>query len=44
MCSIWLGSQLAHGRVLVDPNVFDLRMMEATVFFGTFNAAERFWY
>ena len=34
----------ALGRVLVFPNVFHLRMMEATVFLGTFNAAEMFWY
>ena len=27
------------GKVLVVPNFFDLRMMEATVLFGTFNAA-----
>jgi hypothetical protein len=31
-------------RVLVVPNFFHLRMMEATVFLGTFNAAEMFWY
>ena len=30
-------------RVLVVPNFFDLRMMLATVFLGTFNAAELFW-
>jgi hypothetical protein len=29
---------------LVVPNFFHLRMMEATVFLGTFNAAEMFWY
>ena len=34
----------ALGRVLVVPNFFHLRMMEATVFFETFNAAEMFWY
>ena len=34
----------ALGRVLLVPNVFHLRMMEATVFLGTFNAAEMFWY
>jgi hypothetical protein len=28
----------------VVTNFFHLRMMEATVFFGTFNAAEMFWY
>jgi hypothetical protein len=31
------------GRVLVVPNFFHLRMMEATVFLGTFNAAEMLW-
>ena len=34
----------ALGRVLVVPDFFRLRMMEATVFLGTFNAAEIFWY
>ena len=34
----------ALGRVLVVLNVYYLRMMDATVFFGTFNAAEMFWY
>ena len=34
----------ALGRVLVVVNLFYLRMMEATVFLGTFNAAEMFWY
>ena len=34
----------ALGRVLVNPNFFHLRMMEATLFLGTFNAAEMFWY
>ncbi|XP_055777983.1 uncharacterized protein LOC129854878 [Salvelinus fontinalis] len=34
----------ALGRVFVVPNIFHLRMMEATVFLGTFNAAEMFWY
>ena len=32
------------GRVLAVPNFLHLRMMEATVFLGTFNAAEMFWY
>ena len=32
------------GRVLVVPNFFHLRMMEATVFLGTFNAAYIFCY
>ena len=31
-------------KVLVVPNSFHLRIMEATVFLGTFNAAECFWY
>ena len=31
-------------RVLVVPNFFNSRMMEATVFLGTFNAAYIFWY
>uniref|UniRef100_A0A8C7Q950 DNA (cytosine-5-)-methyltransferase n=1 Tax=Oncorhynchus mykiss TaxID=8022 RepID=A0A8C7Q950_ONCMY len=39
----WLGGQLL-GRVLVVPNFIHLRMMEATVFLGTFIAAEIFWY
>jgi hypothetical protein len=34
----------ALGRVLVVPNFFHLRMMEATVLLGTFNAADMFWY
>ena len=34
----------ALGRVLVVQYVFHLRMMEATVFSGTFNAAEICWY
>jgi hypothetical protein len=36
--------QPALGRVLVIPNFLHLRMMEATVSLGTFNAAEMFWY
>ena len=32
------------GRVLVVPNFFHLRMMEATMFLGTFNAVEMFCY
>ena len=39
-----LASGPALGRVLVIPNFFHLRMMEATVFLGTFNAAEMFCY
>ena len=35
-----LARRPALGRVLVVPNVFNLRMMEATVFLGTFNTAE----
>ena len=34
----------ALGSVLVVPNFFHLRIMEATVFLGTFHAAEMFWY
>ena len=34
----------ALGRVLEIPLFFHLRMMEATVFLGTFNTAEMFWY
>ena len=34
----------ALGRVLVVPIFFHLRMMEATVFLETFNAADIFWY
>ena len=32
----------ALGRVLVVPNFFHCRMMEATVFLGTFSAADIF--
>ena len=39
-----LARRPALGRVLVVPNLFHFRMMEATVFLGTFNAAEMFWY
>jgi hypothetical protein len=35
-----LAERPALGRVMVVPNFFHLRMMEATVFLGTFNAAE----
>ena len=38
-----LAGQPALGRVLVVPNFLHLKM-EATVFWGTFNAAEMFWY
>ena len=34
----------ALGRVLVVPKFFHLRMMEATIFLGNFNAADIFWY
>jgi hypothetical protein len=34
-----LAGRPALGGVLVVPNLFHLRMMEATVFLGTFNAA-----
>ena len=34
----------ALGRVLVVINFFHLIMMEYTVFLGTFNAADMFWY
>ena len=37
-----LAGRPALGRLLVVPNVLHLRMMEATVFLGTFNAAEMF--
>jgi hypothetical protein len=36
--------QPALGRILLVPNVFHLKMMEANVFLGTFNAADIFWY
>ena len=39
-----LAGRTALGKVLVVPNFFHLRMMEATVFLGTFNAADIFWY
>ena len=39
-----LAGRPALGRVLVVSNSFHLRMMEATMFLGTFNAAELFWY
>ena len=39
-----LSGRPALGRVLVVPNFFHLRMMEATVFLGAFNAVEIFWY
>ena len=39
-----LAGRPALGRVLVVPNFFPLRMMEATVFLGIFNAADIFWY
>ena len=39
-----LAGRPALGRVLVVPNFFNLRMMEAIVFLGTFIAAEICWY
>ena len=39
-----LAGQPALGRVLVVPNFFHLKMIEATVFLGNFNAADIFWY
>ena len=39
-----LAERSARGRALVVPNFFHLRMMEATVSLGTFNAAETVWY
>ena len=39
-----LAGRPALERVLVVPNFFHLRMTEAIVFLGTFNAAEMFWY
>ena len=38
-CSVWPGGSR---RVLVVPNFFHLRIMEATVLLGTFNAADFF--
>jgi hypothetical protein len=39
-----LAGRLALGRIFMVSNYYHLRMMEATVFFGTFNAAEMFRY
>jgi hypothetical protein len=39
-----LAGRPALGRVLVVPNFFHLRVMEATVFLGTFYPADIFWY
>jgi hypothetical protein len=39
-----LAGRPALRRVLMVPNSFHLRLMEATVFLGNFNAAEMFWY
>ena len=39
-----LPGRIALGRVLVVLNFFHLRIVEATVFLGTFNAAEHFCY
>ena len=39
-----LAGRPALGRVLVVPNFFHLRMMEATVILETFNVADIFWF
>ena len=39
-----LAGLTALGRVLEVPKLFHLRMVEATVFLGTFYAADNFWY
>ena len=39
-----LAGRPALGRVLVVPNFFHLRVIEATVFLGTYNAADYFCY
>ena len=39
-----LARRPALGRVVAVPNFFLLRMTEATVFLGTFNVTEMFWY
>ena len=39
-----LAGRPALGKILVVQNFFQLRMMEATLFLGTFNAADIFWY
>ena len=39
-----LAGRPALGRVLVVPNFFHFRMMEAIVFLETFNAVDIFWY
>ena len=39
-----LPGQPALGRVLMVPIIFQLRILEATVFLRTFNAAEMFLY
>ena len=44
LSSVSFAGQPALGIVLVVPNFFHLRMMEATVFLETFNPAEMFWY
>ena len=36
--------RVASSRVLVVPNFLHLRMMEATVFLGTFNSVDSIWY
>jgi hypothetical protein len=42
-CPVW-PERPALERVLVFPTFFHLRMMEVTVFLGSFKAAEMFWY
>ena len=39
-----LAGRPALGRVFVVPNFFHLKIMEAPVFLGTFDAADVFWY
>jgi hypothetical protein len=39
-----LAGQPALGWVLVVPNFFHLRMIEGTVFLGTFHATDMYWY
>ena len=41
---LWISVRVTIGRVLVVQKFFHLRMLKATVFLGTFNAAEMFWY
>ena len=41
---VQFGRVASSGRVLVVPNFFHLRIMEASVFLRTFNAGDIFWY